>query len=70
MQGYFLLLLRSEIIKLRNHCEFRFVNNAAEAECTIIDDEELTCEKKNTGEVTEKLEDTSVLRETPETVAA
>ncbi|KAJ8719408.1 hypothetical protein PYW08_011583 [Mythimna loreyi] len=34
-QTYFLLLLRSEITKLRNFGEFRFVNNAAEAECTM-----------------------------------
>ncbi|KAJ8720039.1 hypothetical protein PYW07_012082 [Mythimna separata] len=35
VQTYFLLLLRSEIIKLRSIGEFRFVNNAAEAECTM-----------------------------------
>ncbi|KAJ8720020.1 hypothetical protein PYW07_012063 [Mythimna separata] len=35
IQSYFLLLLRSEIVKLRSNCEFRFVNNAAEAECTM-----------------------------------
>ncbi|KAJ8719412.1 hypothetical protein PYW08_011587 [Mythimna loreyi] len=35
VQTYFLLLLRSEIIKLRNNGEFRFVNNAVEAECTM-----------------------------------
>ncbi|KAJ8719431.1 hypothetical protein PYW08_011606 [Mythimna loreyi] len=35
VQTYFLLLLRSEMIKLRNFGEFRFVNNAAEAECTM-----------------------------------
>ncbi|KAJ8719411.1 hypothetical protein PYW08_011586 [Mythimna loreyi] len=35
VQTYFLMLLRSEIIKLRNSGEFRFVNNAAEAMCTM-----------------------------------
>ncbi|XP_063894683.1 uncharacterized protein LOC110372198 [Helicoverpa armigera] len=35
IQCYFVLLLRSEIIKLNSNCEFRFVNNAAEAECTM-----------------------------------
>ncbi|KAJ8720030.1 hypothetical protein PYW07_012073 [Mythimna separata] len=39
VQTYFLLLLRSEIIKLRSSGEFRFVNNAAEAECTMRCDE-------------------------------
>ncbi|KAJ8720037.1 hypothetical protein PYW07_012080 [Mythimna separata] len=39
-----LLLVRSEIIKLRNQCEFRFVNNAAEAQCT------LKCEQLNAEE--------------------
>ncbi|KAJ8720026.1 hypothetical protein PYW07_012069 [Mythimna separata] len=39
VQTYFLLLLRSEIIKLRSSVEFRFVNNAAEAECTMRCDE-------------------------------
>ncbi|PZC82193.1 hypothetical protein B5X24_HaOG211001 [Helicoverpa armigera] len=42
IQCYFVLLLRSEMIKLRSNCEFRFVNNAAEAECTMkIGDEVL-----------------------------
>ncbi|CAH0686427.1 unnamed protein product [Spodoptera exigua] len=35
IQIYFLLLVRSEIIKLRSNCEFRFVNLAAEGECTL-----------------------------------
>ncbi|CAH0686426.1 unnamed protein product [Spodoptera exigua] len=35
VQGYFLLLLRSEIIKLENNSEFQFVNNAAESECRM-----------------------------------
>ncbi|KAJ8720027.1 hypothetical protein PYW07_012070 [Mythimna separata] len=39
VQTYVLLLLRSEIIKLRSIGEFRFVNNAAEAECTMRCDE-------------------------------
>ncbi|KAJ8720028.1 hypothetical protein PYW07_012071 [Mythimna separata] len=39
VQTYVLLLLRSEIIKLRSSGEFRFVNNAAEAECTMRCDE-------------------------------
>lgn len=37
VQTYFILLLRSEMIKLRNNADsFRFVNNAAEAECTMV----------------------------------
>ncbi|KAH9645118.1 hypothetical protein HF086_005663 [Spodoptera exigua] len=35
VQAYFILLLRSEIIKLKNSCKFRFVNNAAEALCSL-----------------------------------
>uniref|UniRef100_A0A2A4JJZ4 Uncharacterized protein n=1 Tax=Heliothis virescens TaxID=7102 RepID=A0A2A4JJZ4_HELVI len=35
LQCYFVFLIRSEIIKLRSNCEFRFVNNAAEAECIM-----------------------------------
>ncbi|XP_035437496.1 uncharacterized protein LOC118267544 [Spodoptera frugiperda] len=35
IQIYFLLLVRSEIIKLRSNCEFRFVNLASEGECTL-----------------------------------
>ncbi|XP_022827183.1 uncharacterized protein LOC111356904 [Spodoptera litura] len=35
IQIYFLLLVRSEIIKLRSNCEFRFVNLTAEGECTL-----------------------------------
>ncbi|KAJ8719409.1 hypothetical protein PYW08_011584 [Mythimna loreyi] len=35
VQTYFLMLLRSEIIKLRNSGDFGFVNNTAEAMCTI-----------------------------------
>ncbi|CAH1637046.1 unnamed protein product [Spodoptera littoralis] len=35
VQGYFLLLLRSEIVKLENNSEFQFVNNAAESECRM-----------------------------------
>nr|XP_049700644.1 uncharacterized protein LOC126055453 [Helicoverpa armigera] len=35
VQSYLLLLLRSEIIKLSNNCGFEFVNNAAEAACTM-----------------------------------
>ncbi|XP_026741732.1 uncharacterized protein LOC113503855 [Trichoplusia ni] len=34
-QGYFLLLLRSEMLKLKSNCEFRFVNNAAQSECKM-----------------------------------
>ncbi|KAJ8719420.1 hypothetical protein PYW08_011595 [Mythimna loreyi] len=44
-QIFVLLLVRSEIIKLRSHCEFRYVNNAAEAECTL-DCEELNGEEE------------------------
>ncbi|KAJ8720036.1 hypothetical protein PYW07_012079 [Mythimna separata] len=43
-QIFVLLLVRSEIIKLRSQCEFRFVNNAAEAQCT------LKCEQLNEEE--------------------
>ncbi|KAJ8719399.1 hypothetical protein PYW08_011574 [Mythimna loreyi] len=46
IQSYFLLLLRSEIMKLRGNCEFRFVNNAAEAECTMNYKEGLVNEEK------------------------
>lgn len=35
LSGYVLLLVRSEIVKLNNNCQFRFVNNAAESECTM-----------------------------------
>ncbi|KAF9823076.1 hypothetical protein SFRURICE_015556 [Spodoptera frugiperda] len=35
VQGYFLLLVRSEIVKLENNSEFQFVNNAAESECRM-----------------------------------
>ncbi|XP_022826945.1 uncharacterized protein LOC111356711 [Spodoptera litura] len=35
VQGYFLLLVRSEIVKLENSSEFQFVNNAAESECRM-----------------------------------
>ncbi|PZC82189.1 hypothetical protein B5X24_HaOG210997 [Helicoverpa armigera] len=35
VQSYLLLLLRSEIIKLSNNCGFEFVNDAAEAACTM-----------------------------------
>ncbi|CAH0625272.1 unnamed protein product [Chrysodeixis includens] len=35
LQIYFLLLLRSEIVKLNANCEFRFVNNAAQGECVM-----------------------------------
>ncbi|CAB3227840.1 unnamed protein product [Arctia plantaginis] len=34
-QAYVILLVRSEIIKLNNIGSFRFVNNAAEAECKL-----------------------------------
>ncbi|KAF9823080.1 hypothetical protein SFRURICE_015560 [Spodoptera frugiperda] len=35
VQIYFIFLLRSEIIKLKNSCKFRFVNNTAEALCSM-----------------------------------
>ncbi|XP_022826888.1 uncharacterized protein LOC111356667 [Spodoptera litura] len=35
VQIYFILLLRSEIIKLKNSRKFRFVNNTAEALCSM-----------------------------------
>ncbi|XP_026741714.1 uncharacterized protein LOC113503814 [Trichoplusia ni] len=35
IQAYVILLVRSEMIKLRSKCQFRFVNNAAESECTM-----------------------------------
>lgn len=35
IQVYVILLVRSEIIKLKNGCQFRFVNNINEAECTL-----------------------------------
>uniref|UniRef100_A0A2A4JIN4 MARVEL domain-containing protein n=1 Tax=Heliothis virescens TaxID=7102 RepID=A0A2A4JIN4_HELVI len=38
IQSYIILLLRSEIIKLSNNCEFRFVNNSAEVELRINDE--------------------------------
>lgn len=54
MQTYFLLLVRSEIIKLQNNCEFQFVNNAAEAECTMKYKEGLVDEEKGTEDVCSK----------------
>ncbi|CAH0625276.1 unnamed protein product [Chrysodeixis includens] len=35
LQGYVLLLVRSEIKKLNSNCQFRFVNNAADSNCVI-----------------------------------
>ncbi|CAB3227841.1 unnamed protein product [Arctia plantaginis] len=35
IQAYVILLVRSEIVKLNNIGSFRFVNNAAEAECKL-----------------------------------
>uniref|UniRef100_A0A2A4JKI3 Uncharacterized protein n=1 Tax=Heliothis virescens TaxID=7102 RepID=A0A2A4JKI3_HELVI len=35
IQCYFILLQRSEIIKLTKNCQFSFVNHAAEAACTM-----------------------------------
>ncbi|CAD0197626.1 unnamed protein product [Chrysodeixis includens] len=50
-QGYFLLLLRSEMLKLRNNCEFRFVNNAAQPECELKCNKEkdTPCDNNGTG---------------------
>ncbi|KAJ8720035.1 hypothetical protein PYW07_012078 [Mythimna separata] len=46
-KGYVLLLVRSEIIKLDNNSQFRFVNNAAESECMM--------EYKKTGNEEQRL---------------
>ncbi|KAJ8720029.1 hypothetical protein PYW07_012072 [Mythimna separata] len=54
VQTYFLLLLRSEIIKLRSSGEFRFVNNAAEAECTMRCDEVVVGTETVKPDTTEK----------------
>ncbi|PZC82185.1 hypothetical protein B5X24_HaOG210993 [Helicoverpa armigera] len=42
IQSYIILLVRSEIVKLSNNCEFRFVNNAAQVELQIKGDDEIT----------------------------
>lgn len=39
VQAYFILLLRSEVIKLNSSSEFRFVNNPAEAQCMMASKE-------------------------------
>lgn len=53
LQTYFLLLLKSEFIKLRSKREFKItvVNNPAEAKCTI------KCEEKVAGDDTTDTED-------------
>ncbi|XP_047028724.1 uncharacterized protein LOC124636606 [Helicoverpa zea] len=42
IQSYVILLVRSEIVKLSNNCEFRFVNNAAQVELHFKGDDEDT----------------------------
>ncbi|XP_026741760.1 uncharacterized protein LOC113503849 [Trichoplusia ni] len=49
LQTYFLLLVRSEMVKLNSNCEFRFVNNAAQAECVM------TYQENRNGKVTAEL---------------
>lgn len=47
IQGYVIILVRSEIVKLQNSNSFRFVNNAADAECTLnIEDMNVQSERK------------------------
>ncbi|PZC82183.1 hypothetical protein B5X24_HaOG210991 [Helicoverpa armigera] len=56
---YSILLIRSEIVKLTNNCEFRFVNNAAQLEMQYeIDGVEVTCDGGNTN-----VEDTCNMRQ-------
>ncbi|XP_026741740.1 uncharacterized protein LOC113503836 [Trichoplusia ni] len=50
IQGYILLLVRSEIKKLSSNCQFRFVNNAAESDCMMQLEEGV----ENGGEGTKK----------------
>ncbi|XP_035437821.2 uncharacterized protein LOC118267752 [Spodoptera frugiperda] len=51
VQIYFIFLLRSEIIKLKNSCKFRFVNNTAEALCSM------ECEPQGVPAVVEAAEE-------------
>ncbi|XP_063894692.1 uncharacterized protein LOC110372160 [Helicoverpa armigera] len=49
IQLYSILLIRSEIVKLTNNCEFRFVNNAAQLEMQYeIDGVKVICDGGNT----------------------
>uniref|UniRef100_A0A2A4JJH9 Uncharacterized protein n=1 Tax=Heliothis virescens TaxID=7102 RepID=A0A2A4JJH9_HELVI len=50
MQFYFILLIRSEVVKLTTNCEFRFVNHAAQLEMKYdIDGAKVTCGSGNTN---------------------
>ncbi|XP_047028752.1 uncharacterized protein LOC124636630 [Helicoverpa zea] len=57
IQCYFVMLLRSEIIKLTKNCQFSFVNHAAEAACTM------KCGDEETIEVTQAENDLKLGRE-------
>uniref|UniRef100_A0A2A4JJM7 Uncharacterized protein n=1 Tax=Heliothis virescens TaxID=7102 RepID=A0A2A4JJM7_HELVI len=49
-QIYITLLVRSEMVKLRNNCEFRFQNLTPEPQCTMKCEHSVTCEDQVTSE--------------------
>ncbi|KAJ8719422.1 hypothetical protein PYW08_011597 [Mythimna loreyi] len=47
IQGFILLLIRSQMIKIKKSYEFRFINNAADCECTMHSEDEIVDEEKH-----------------------
>ncbi|OWR45604.1 hypothetical protein KGM_205485A, partial [Danaus plexippus plexippus] len=47
LQLYLMVLVRSEVMKLKNNAQFQFVNNEAEAQCSATLQEDIAADKND-----------------------